>query len=212
MILTKHEHSCVRLTHDGRSILIDPGTFTTDLPALLSDCDAVLITHEHPDHFDAAQLRTALQLHPQLKVFGPSPVLAALTDYRDRLTEVSVDTEIDVEGFTVQCFEGPHAKMHDDDTGRNWGYLINGAILHPGDSYLVPHAPVETLLLPVHGPWGTIRDGINYVQTIRPVRTIQIHDGLLSTIGAGVESAYLGDGGPTRVPSIRLQVGETIDI
>src|SRR3954470_11483178 len=49
MRITKFGHSCVRLEHDGKTVVLDPGMFT-DAEAL-DGADAVVITHEHPDHY-----------------------------------------------------------------------------------------------------------------------------------------------------------------
>ena len=55
MRITKFGHAGVRIEHDGRAVLIDPGVFTQE--ESLDGVDAVLVTHEHPDHYDPARLR-----------------------------------------------------------------------------------------------------------------------------------------------------------
>ncbi|MDI5943191.1 MBL fold metallo-hydrolase, partial [Micromonospora sp. DH15] len=50
MQLTKYAHSCLRVEHDGGVLVVDPGVFSD--PGALDGADAVLITHEHPDHVD----------------------------------------------------------------------------------------------------------------------------------------------------------------
>lgn len=50
MKLIKMSHSCVRLEKDGRLLVVDPGGFSEEDAAV--GADAVLVTHEHPDHFD----------------------------------------------------------------------------------------------------------------------------------------------------------------
>jgi L-ascorbate metabolism protein UlaG (beta-lactamase superfamily) len=47
MRLIKYTHACVRLEHDGRALVIDPGTWSE--PAALDGATAVLVTHEHFD-------------------------------------------------------------------------------------------------------------------------------------------------------------------
>ena len=49
MRITKFGHACVRIEHDGVTVVIDPGIFT-DAEAV-DGADAVLITHEHADHY-----------------------------------------------------------------------------------------------------------------------------------------------------------------
>ena len=50
MRLTKFGHACIRIEHDGHTLVIDPGGFTE--PEAVDGADAVLITHQHPDHYD----------------------------------------------------------------------------------------------------------------------------------------------------------------
>src|SRR5687768_8186705 len=49
MRFTKFGHACVRLEHDGATLVIDPGTWTER--EAVDGATAVLITHEHPDHY-----------------------------------------------------------------------------------------------------------------------------------------------------------------
>jgi L-ascorbate metabolism protein UlaG (beta-lactamase superfamily) len=66
MQLTWLGHSCFRLEKDGFVAVIDPGIVA---PAYaLDDADAVLITHQHADHFlpslIAGRLATCPREHP----------------------------------------------------------------------------------------------------------------------------------------------------
>ncbi|MFD9648363.1 MBL fold metallo-hydrolase, partial [Streptomyces sp. NPDC059082] len=62
MKLTKKSHACVRLEKDGRTLVLDPGMFTEEDAVL--GADALLVTHEHADHFDEGRLRAALDADP----------------------------------------------------------------------------------------------------------------------------------------------------
>ncbi len=62
MKLTKRLHSCVQLEKDGHTLVIDPGAFSEADAGL--GADALLVTHEHPDHFDEGRLRAALDANP----------------------------------------------------------------------------------------------------------------------------------------------------
>ena len=65
--LTKKSHACVRLEKDGRTLVLDPGVFSEEDAAV--GADAILVTHEHPDHFDERQLRTALERNPAAEIW-----------------------------------------------------------------------------------------------------------------------------------------------
>jgi L-ascorbate metabolism protein UlaG (beta-lactamase superfamily) len=49
MRVTKFGHSGVRFEYDGVVVVVDPGGFTQ--PEAVDGANAVLITHEHPDHY-----------------------------------------------------------------------------------------------------------------------------------------------------------------
>ena len=76
MELTKHGHACVVLSDGERRLVIDPGAFTD--PAAFAGADAVLITHEHADHFEPERLRSAMDAAPGLEVWTNRSVAAAL--------------------------------------------------------------------------------------------------------------------------------------
>ena len=57
MRITKLGHACVRLEHEGTTLVLDPGVFTD--AGALDGADAVLITHEHPDHYLPDHLRAS---------------------------------------------------------------------------------------------------------------------------------------------------------
>ena len=72
MRITKYTHSCLRVEGDG-VLVVDPGVFSER--AALDGVDAVLITHEHPDHLDVDALADALAQRPALTVFAHPDVL-----------------------------------------------------------------------------------------------------------------------------------------
>lgn len=51
MKLTHLGHACLLVETDGARLLVDPGTMSDF--AHVRDLDAVLVTHQHPDHVDA---------------------------------------------------------------------------------------------------------------------------------------------------------------
>jgi glyoxylase-like metal-dependent hydrolase (beta-lactamase superfamily II) len=181
--LTKFAHSCVRLDEGDRALVIDPGIFA-DTETALRGADAVLITHEHPDHVDEAGVRTAAVADPGLAFWAPASVVAKFDDLADRFTVVEPQQEWQVAGFDVRTFGGQHAVIHPlVPVIPNVAYLVNGSVLHPGDSFTVPPSPVETLLLPLHAPWSKISEVIDFAVAVRAPYIHQIHDALLNDTG-----------------------------
>ena len=196
MRMTKFTHACVRLDDGDRTLVIDPGTFS-ECDVALAGADAVLVTHEHADHIDAEALRGAAEAQPGLRIWAPSSVTGNLTDLGSRVETVEPGDTFDAAGFAVQTFGGQHALIHPTiPVVANVGYLVSEAVYHPGDSFVVPDRPVETLLLPLHAPWSKTGEVIDFLISVRATRAVQIHDALLNDTGrAGIEAHVrrLGD-------------------
>lgn len=186
MKLTKFTHSCVRLEDHGAVLVIDPGNFS-ELDRALPGADHILITHVHPDHFDEEKVLTFLTDNPEVTLHGPAAVvdtvLAALPEAK--ASAVSADGGFELSGFSIKTFGCNHAVIHPLlPVIDNVGYLIDGRLFHPGDSFVVPHGlEVETLLVPIHAPWNKISEVIDFIIAVRPQRAFQIHDSLLAESG-----------------------------
>ena len=63
MRVTKFEHAALRLDANEKTLLIDPGSFTTPLNDL-ADLVGIVITHEHPDHWTADHFDRLLRAAP----------------------------------------------------------------------------------------------------------------------------------------------------
>ena len=142
MELTKHTHACVTFDKGGSRLLVDPGAFTPNAAELAASAGTILITHEHFDHFDEEAIAAALQARPELRVYGQAAVVDRWEARRGQVTAVTEGERFDVDGFDVAVFGGLHAAIHRDiPQVANVGYLIDGHVYHPGDSYFVPAGP-----------------------------------------------------------------------
>jgi L-ascorbate metabolism protein UlaG (beta-lactamase superfamily) len=188
MELTKFGHACVRISDGDRRLAIDPGVFS-EVAEALTDLDAVLITHEHPDHLDVEKLAAAAAANPALKVWAPQSVadqLAGSKVLSERVTAVGPGQSFMAGGLQVRTYGGQHALIHSSiPVIANVGYLVGDAVYHPGDSYVVPNAVVEALLVPVNAPWAKVSETLDFTISVRAPRAFQIHDGLLNDIGRG---------------------------
>lgn len=186
MLLTKYGHACVRITDGDRRLAIDPGTFS-EVETALSDLDAVLITHEHPDHVDVARLAVVAQANPALRIWAPKAVVDSLAGHQafeHRLTVVGPGTEFTAGGLSIRTFGGQHALIHSSiPVVANVCYLVEGAIYHPGDSYIVPTAAVEVALIPINAPWAKLAETVDFAVSLRAPRAFGIHDALLGELG-----------------------------
>jgi L-ascorbate metabolism protein UlaG (beta-lactamase superfamily) len=199
MQLTKYTHACVRLEHEGRVLVIDPGVWSE--PSALAGADAILVTHEHGDHIDVLRLRAL-----GVPVYAPADANIKDLDY----TPVRSGEEFTAGGFAVRAVGGRHAFIYSGQPDcANLAYVVDGAIYHPGDSLHVPDQPIETLLLPAHGGWMKLDEGIEFGLAVRAARSFAIHDAQLNDRGLGSVNAWLGE----TVDGYRyLAPGESVDL
>ncbi|MGW1030503.1 MBL fold metallo-hydrolase [Streptomyces sp. NPDC002577] len=213
MQLIKHAHACVSLVKDGGRIVIDPGTFTPDAKEAVAAAEAVLITHEHFDHFDEDLIAQALDARPDLRVYGPAGVVERWSARRGQVTAVAAGDSVTVAGFDVAVFGDLHAAIHRDiPRVSNVGYLVEDRLYHPGDAYHVPPTPVGTLLLPTSGPWTKLGEAADYVREVAPKRLIQIHEIMLSQTGQQSMARFLSPEALSAVPLAIVPAGDTITV
>jgi L-ascorbate metabolism protein UlaG (beta-lactamase superfamily) len=212
MELTKHGHACVVLSEGERRLVIDPGAFTD--PAVLEGAEAVLVTHEHFDHFAPDALRAAMDADPGLEVWTNRSVAGQLDGLGGRVHVVGQGDAVTVAGFDVTVHGELHEVIHPDIPRiPNVGFLVGGQVFHPGDALTVPEVPVPILLLPVHAPWSKVSDVIDYVRAVDADQAYAVHDGLLNEAGLGVYGGMLGERGPgTPTPYSRLAPGDSVDL
>ena len=78
MRLTHYGHACLLVEVAGTRLLLDPGTYSADFTTL-TDLDAILITHQHPDHVDADRVPVLVERNPQARVLVEPGTVALLT-------------------------------------------------------------------------------------------------------------------------------------
>lgn len=218
-------HSCIRLTRAGNVLVIDPGSFS-DL-SVLADADAVLVTHEHPDHVDVPALVARLLGGEALEVWAPGVVIdqvlaaaaeadAPASDLDAVLHRVGEGDRFTAAGFDVQAVGSLHAEIHPDvPTATNHGYLVDtgdGTVLHPGDAVTWPEAATEidVLLTPVGGPWLKLSEAVDLVRAVGPGIVVPIHDAHLSPSGLALADRLLSGLGGS--PYLRLAPGDVHDL
>lgn len=211
MKLIKFGHACVRLEKDTRSLVIDPGAMTPE-PGIMDGAEAVLITHEHFDHFEADRLITAAAKDPRLTIYTYPGVARHLTQLSDRVRIVGNGDEFSVAGFEVSVVGEKHHFSHPDvPPVDNVGFLIDEAVFHPGDALTV--LDVSTLLVPGQAPWMTVPDLISYLRRMNPDRAYAIHDGLINDWGIQVlESVLSAEAERLGADIRRLKPGESVEL
>ena len=191
MRITKFGHACVRLETDGHVIVVDPGAFSE--PEAVDGATAVLITHEHADHYSADHLRrTDAPIHTIGAV--AEEIRKDAPDVAERVHVVSPGDQVDT-GVPTTVIGEKHAIIHADLPHiDNSGYLfeIEGTrIYHPGDSLTLPGSDVDLLLLPVSAPWLKVGECIDFARGVGAPRSLAIHDKIYSDFGLGFAASLL---------------------
>ncbi len=190
MKITKYKHACFTVEHEGKLLVVDPGGFTTDLGAP-ENVVAIVVTHEHGDHFDVTALGALIAHNPDALVVAHHNVTRQFGDHLPSHT-VSVGDTVDIGPFQLEFFGGDHAVIHPDiPLIANLGVMINNRIFYPGDSFVNPGKPVDTLALPVAAPWLKIQEVIDYLMEIQPRIAFPTHDAILSSTGKSLPDNIL---------------------
>ncbi|WP_030900638.1 MBL fold metallo-hydrolase [Streptomyces sp. NRRL F-5126] len=210
MRFTKRGHACVRLEKDGRTLVIDPGGYSEQDAAV--GADAVLVTHEHPDHFDEDRLRAGLGDNPAAELWAPRSVTDKVAAaFPGRVHTVGHGDTFTAAGFDVEVHGELHAVIHPDIPRiANSGYLVDGSVFHPGDALTVPERPVDTLMLPVMAPWNKIAEIVDYLREVEPRRAYDVHDALLSEVARPMYDRMLG--GLAGAEHGRLAPGDSVEL
>jgi L-ascorbate metabolism protein UlaG (beta-lactamase superfamily) len=211
MRLTKLEHACLILEKDGRKLVVDPGSFTAPLVDL-HDVDAVVVTHEHADHWTPDQLTHLLATNPDATVYGPSGVATAAEGF-DVHVVADGDT-IEVGPFTLAFHGSRHAVIHESiPVIDNVGVLVDGSLFYPGDQFTVPPVPVDVLATPVGAPWLKVSEVIDYVAAVKPRLAFPTHEQTLSAPGLAMhfdrmKASAQSVGGD----AVKLEAHESLDL
>jgi L-ascorbate metabolism protein UlaG (beta-lactamase superfamily) len=192
--ITKFAHSCVRLSHGDRDLVVDPGVLTG--PEAVDGVAGVLVTHEHPDHWAIDLLRAAA---------APVWTIAAVADQireadpelGERVRVVAPGEELVVVGYGVRVVGRKHAIIHPElKHVDNSGYVVTAggtSLFHPGDSFELPGQPVDVFCAPVSAPWAKMSELLNVARDIAAPRTLGIHDGVYSDFGLAIADDRFAD-------------------
>ncbi len=211
MRVTKFEHATLTVVEAGRTLVIDPGSYTAPL-GVLEEVVAIVVTHEHPDHWTPDHLDRILHTFPGIPIFGPEGLAKAAAGYD--ITVVKPGDSVTLDPFTLQFFGGEHAVIHSSiPTIDNVGVLVDDEFYYAGDSFVVPDVAVGTLAAPAGAPWMKIAESMDYVVELAPQRAFGTHEMVLSQAGKDLSHARLEwatqQGGGQYHP---LKPGETLDV
>ncbi len=183
MKITKYIHSCLLIEKGADKILFDPGIFTFAEglvePSEFENIQAIIVTHKHPDHIDSESLKKILDNNEKAVVLANSDIKKMLAE-KDIEAELLESGEKAVGSFVIEALDAPHEKILADELPKNTAYIIDGNILHPGDSYsikLYERKGTQILCLPTMAPWTTELQTFDFAVEMSPEFIVPIHDG-----------------------------------
>lgn len=209
MKLTHFGHSCLLVEIADQRILLDPGGFSSGFEKV-TGLDAILVTHQHPDHWDEERLPGLVRANPNAQLLVEAETGQILRGKGLDAVDLASGTAVQLGGVSVDPVGDKHAVIHEDIPRiHNTGVVLRAdgesSVFHPGDALDAEPGDVDVLCVPINAPWCALKETIEFVRRIGSTRLVPIHDGLLQARGRELYMRQIGNlgGGTPDAPGTR---------
>lgn len=182
MKISKYLHSCLVFELDGYKLLFDPGKFSFaegEVTAeMFKDVNAVVITHIHPDHYDADILKQILALSGAVVITNTQ--IGADLDKAGIVYTIFEEGAANFGPFILKAFPVAHEPIMDNPLPQMTGFIINDKVLHPVDSMedkLLEYKGIELLLMVTMAPFANEPRISGFADRLQPKQILPVHDG-----------------------------------
>lgn len=206
MKITKYGHCTLLIELNDTKILTDPGIFSDESFLDVKEIDAIVITHEHQNHFHIESIKKIIEKNPNVEIFSNHSVGKLLREQGISFVPVGDGEVASLKGVMIEGFGKNHAEIYETvGLVENTGFIIGDLLYYPGDSFFIPEKRVPILAVPISGPWMKISDAIEFVRAISPMYVIPVHDAVLSDKGFEVNERHIKKFLPENAKFIRLR-------
>lgn len=187
MDVTRFGHAAVLVEAAGTRVLIDPGTFSVAAAFALTDLDAIVVPHQHPDHLDRDRIGGLLEANPGARLLAEPETAATLEGW----DSTGADLSVQIDGLTLTGVGSQHAVILPTlPRVGNVGVLVTApdepTFFHPGDTYEYRPQGVDILALPLSAPWTKVSETVDFLRAMSPRTAFPIHDCTIAEPAYGI--------------------------
>lgn len=179
MKITKLVHSCLVIEHENQKFLVDPGNYSWQSGIVsedhLTNVDAVIITHAHPDHLDETFAGAIKRLSPNAVWYGPGQVVEQLSAWG---TEALVESD----NPKIKFIFSKHADLAPwfPEQPEHSSYVLFEEVLVGGDCHTLEDRYGARIFAGAinGGPWGSVVGFMKMIESMpnRPQLVLPLHD------------------------------------